>query len=119
MEVINLIEKFGLFNDHWTPKIIGELNGQVVKIAKLKGEFVWHSHENEDELFYIIKGSLCIEFRDKKNTLNKGEMLIIPKGIEHKPIADEEVLVLLFEPKSTKHTGNKVHDITVENCDRI
>jgi len=119
MEVVNINEKFSLFNEHWSPKIIGQLNGQDVKLAKIEGEFVWHDHKNEDELFYIIKGTLKIEFRDKMVTLNEGEMLIIPKGIEHKPIADEEVWVLLFEPSNIKHTGDVKHELTKENYEKI
>ena len=119
MEVINIKEKFTLFTDQWSPKIIGQLNGQDVKLAKLGGEFVWHNHKNEDELFYIIKGTLSIEFRDKMVTLEEGEMLIIPKGIEHKPIAKEEVWVLLFEPSNIKHTGDVKHELTKESFERI
>ena len=88
MKVVNVKEKFGLFSEHWSPRIIGELNGQDVKIAKVKGEFIWHNHKEEDELFYIIKGSLKIDFEDGIRTLNEGDMLIIPKGVEHKPIAE-------------------------------
>ena len=119
MEVINLKEKFELFNDHWSPKIIGQLNGQDVKLAKLQGEFVWHDHLNEDELFYVLKGSLIIEFRDKEVTLNEGEMLVIPRGVEHKPIAKEEVWILLFEPSNIKHTGDVSHEYTKETFDKI
>jgi mannose-6-phosphate isomerase-like protein (cupin superfamily) len=103
----NLKEKFGLFDEYWTPKIVGELNEQYVKLAKLKGEFIWHSHENEDELFYIIKGKLTLKFReDKEMTLNEGEMYIVPAGVEHFPLAKEECWVMLIEPKSTEHTGS-------------
>ena len=119
MEKVNIKEKFSLFNDHWSPKIIGELNGQQVKLAKVKGEFIWHSHENEDEMFYIIKGNLKIEFRDKIVDLAPGEMFIIPKGVEHKPIAEEEVQLMLFEPAATKHTGKVKHELTVEKLDWI
>ena len=119
MEKVNLNEKFGLFNDHWSPKIVGELNGQEVKLAKLKGEFVWHDHANEDEMFFIVKGVLKLEFRDKTIELHPGEMLVVPKGVEHKPIAEEEVWVMLFEPASTKHTGDVQHELTVENCEKI
>jgi len=119
MKAININQKFSLFNEHWSPKIIGELNGQDVKLAKIKGEFVWHDHKNEDELFYIIKGTLKLEFRDKMVTLNEGEMLIIPKGVEHKPIADEEVWVLLFEPSNIKHTGDVEHELTKEYFEKI
>jgi len=119
MEVINLNKKFSLFTEQWSPKIIGQLNGQDIKLAKLEGEFVWHDHAHEDELFYIIKGSLQIEFRDKMITLNKGEMLVIPKGVEHKPIAKEEVWVLLFEPSNIKHTGGVQHKLTKESFEKI
>jgi len=119
MQAINIDQKFSLFNEHWSPKIIGQLNGQDVKLAKLKGEFIWHNHKNEDELFYIIKGSLQIEFSDKTITLNEGEMLIIPRGVEHKPFAKEEVWVLLFEPTNTKHTGEVIHELTKESFEKI
>lgn len=103
---INLQEKLSRFKDHWNPRIIGELNGQQVKLAKLKGEFIWHHHENEDELFLILKGTLRMEFRDRTETLRAGEMIIVPKGIEHRPVAEEEVEVMLFEPATTLNTGN-------------
>ena len=119
MDVIDIKEKFSLFNDLWSPKIIGQLNGQDVKLAKLKGEFVWHNHKDEDELFFIIQGKLTIEFRDKTVHLDTGEMLIIPKGVDHKPIADDEVLVLLFEPSTVKHTGEVKHKLTKEKFDFI
>lgn len=119
MGVINIQEKFKLFSDLWSPKKIGELNGQQILLAKLKGEFLFHKHDHEDELFMVIKGSLNIEFRDKTITLNEGEFYIVPKGIEHKPIAKEEVHLLLFEPLSIKHTGNIVADITVETYESI
>ena len=119
MEVVNIKDKFNLFSEHWSPKIIGQLNGQDVKIAKLQGKFVWHDHKDEDELFYIIKGTLQIEFRDKTSTLNEGDMLVIPKGVEHKPIAKEEVWVLLFEPSNIKHTGEVKHELTKETFEKI
>ena len=119
MKPINVKEKLDLFNDLWSPKVIGELNGQQVKLAKVKGEFVWHDHANEDELFYVLKGTLNIEFRDKTVALNEGEMLVVPKGVEHKPFAEEEAWVMLFEPKSTKHTGDVQHELTVEDCEKI
>ena len=119
MEKINLAEKFKLFNDHWSPKVVGELNGQHIKLAKVEGEFVWHDHKDEDELFLIIKGKLKIEFRDKTVELNEGEMLIIPKGVEHKPIAEEEVLLMLMEPINIKHTGAVKHELTVEKLEKI
>ncbi len=119
MDVINIQEKFKLFSDLWSPKKIGELNGQQILLAKLKGEFLFHKHDHEDELFIVMKGSLDIELRDKTITLNEGELYIVPKGIEHKPIAKEEVHLLLFEPLSIKHTGNIVADITVETYESI
>ena len=119
MEVINVKDKFDLFSEHWSPRIIGQLNGQDVKIAKVKGEFVWHNHKDEDEMFYIIKGSLKIDFEDGMRTLNEGEMLIIPRGIEHKPIAEEEVWLMLFEPQETKHTGDVRHELTVDTYKKI
>ncbi len=119
MEIINLGKKFSLFNDYWSPKIVGELNGQAVKLAKVKGEFIWHHHQDEDELFFIIKGQLKIEFRDKTVILNEGELLIVPKGVEHRPVAEEEVWLMLFEPSNTKHTGEVKHDLTVDHFERI
>lgn len=119
MNAINLKQKLSLFQETWTPKIIGELNGQQVKLAKLKGEFIWHQHENEDELFYIIKGQLIIELRDQIITLNEGELYIVPRGVEHKPIAQEEVHIMLFEPASTAHTGDVKHELTQKKLDGI
>jgi mannose-6-phosphate isomerase-like protein (cupin superfamily) len=117
MKPINLNEKLNLFEDQWTPKIIGELNGQHVKLAKLQGEFVWHHHESEDELFYVIKGQLIIEMEETIITLNPGELFIVPRGMAHKPIAHEEVHVLLFEPAVIKHTGNVNHKLTKTQLD--
>ena len=121
IETININEKFGLFNDHWSPKIIGELNGQQVKLAKLKGEFVWHDHKDEDELFMVVKGILYMDFRDGRTTTTKtGEIIIVPKGVEHRPHTnDDEVWVMLFEPSAIKHTGDVQTELTVEECDRI
>ncbi|TNE50655.1 MAG: cupin domain-containing protein [Deltaproteobacteria bacterium] len=116
---VNLAEKFSLFQEHWTPKIVGELNNQQVKLAKLLGEFVWHQHEHEDELFLVVKGTLHIQFRDREVTLQEGEFLIVPKGVEHKPVAPEEVHVLLFEPASTQHTGEVESDLTVKHLERL
>ncbi len=117
MDAINILSKFDLFSENWTPKIIGELNGQYVKLAKLKDEFVWHSHADEDELFMIFKGTLYIEMRDKTIELNPGEMYVVPKGVEHNPRTKdgEEVWCLLFEPKDTKHTGEVDHEKTVHD----
>jgi len=116
----NLEEKFAQITEYWTPKIVGELNGQYVKLAKGKGELIWHSHEEEDELFMIVKGTLIMEFRDKTTYTKAGEILIIPKGVEHKPSTeDEEVWIMLFEPKETKHTGEILHEKTVSNLEWI
>ena len=119
MKKVNIKEKFSLFHDHWNPRIVGELNGQQVKLAKLKGDFIWHKHEEEDELFYIVKGELQLEFREKTVTLKEGEFLIVPKGVEHRPYAAEEVHVMLFEPASTKHTGEKKDKLTRENLEYL
>ncbi|MCB0472988.1 MAG: cupin domain-containing protein [Flavobacteriaceae bacterium] len=119
MKTVNLKEKFSLFNEYWSPKIVGELNGQQVKLAKLKGEFVWHKHDQEDELFLVIKGSLTMAFKDKTITLNEGELLIVPRGVEHKPVAEEEVQVLLFEPATTINTGDAKSVLKKELLDRI
>lgn len=109
---VNISDKFSRFSDHWHPRIVGELNGQQVKLAKLQGEFVWHSHDHEDEMFLIIKGTLKIELRDKMVEIKEGEFIVIPKGVEHRPIAEEEVQVMLFEPASTLHTGNVETEFT-------
>lgn len=119
MEKVNIGHKFSQFNEFWTPKIVGELNGQLVKLAKLKGEFIWHSHENEDELFFVVNGTLIMEFRDKSITINENEFLIVPKGVEHKPVAEDEVWVMLFEPASTVNTGNKNNELTNVNLERL
>jgi mannose-6-phosphate isomerase-like protein (cupin superfamily) len=115
MEKVNLAEKLGLFEEYWSPKIVGELNGQHVKLAKLKGEFIWHHHEAEDELFLVVKGQLVLELREQDVVLEEGEFFIVPRGVEHKPVAEEEVHVLLFEPKSTLNTGNVRNERTVED----
>ncbi len=119
MDKINLKEKFSLFSEYWSPKIVGELNGQLVKLAKFKGEFIWHHHEHEDELFLVVEGTLNMAFRDKTITVNKGEFIIVPKGTEHKPIAAEEVLVMLFEPAATINTGNTNNGLTKTTLDKI
>lgn len=119
MDKVNLKEKFSLFSEYWSPKIAGELNGQLVKLAKFKGEFVWHHHEHEDELFLVVEGTLNMAFRDKTITVNKGEFIIVPKGTEHKPIAEEEVLVMLFEPAATINTGNTSSELTKTTLDKI
>ena len=112
MSKINLLEKFELFSEYWSPKITGELNGQQVKLVKFKGEFVFHQHEKEDELFLVVKGSFKMEYRDRMVVLSEGEMVIVPKGVEHKPVAEEEVWVLLFEPATTLNTGNVLNEKT-------
>ena len=106
MEKVNLAEKFGLFGEHWRPKIVGELNDAYVKLVKLKGEFVWHHHDEEDELFLVTRGRLLMKFRDRDIWLEEGEFLIVPKGVEHLPVAEEEVHVMLLEPRTTVNTGN-------------
>lgn len=119
MNKIALTEKFALFSEYWSPKIVGELNGQSIKLAKFKGEFVWHKHDNEDELFFVVSGMLTIEFRDKTVNLNKDEFIIVPKGVEHKPFAEDEVLVMLFEPATTLNTGDARNELTKDELDRI
>jgi mannose-6-phosphate isomerase-like protein (cupin superfamily) len=119
MQKVNLREKFNLFTEYWRPKIAGELNGQYVKLVKLKGEFIWHQHEAEDELFLVVKGQLCLQLRDREVWLDEGEFFIVPKGVEHKPVAENEVHVLLFEPMSTLNTGDKRNERAVEKLERI
>ena len=121
IEPINLMNKFSLFNEEWTPKIIGELNDQYVKLCKLKDDFVWHSHENEDELFMVFKGTLLMEFRDGKIAeIKEGEILIVPKGVEHRPHTNGDIVFnLLFEPKTTLHTGDVQSELTVNDLDWI
>jgi len=119
MEKVNLLEKFSLFDDYWSPKIVGQLNGQQVKLAKLKGEFVWHHHEAEDELFLVVRGRLVIRLREREVVLEEGEFFIVPRGVEHQPVAEEEAHVLLFEPQSTLNTGNVRGQHTVEALDTI
>ena len=121
IEPINIMNKFSLFNDEWTPKIIGELNDQYVKVCKLKDDFVWHSHKNEDELFMVFKGTLLIDFRKGKRVeVKEGEILIVPKGVEHRPHTNGEIVFnLLFEPKTTLHTGDIETDMTVKKLDWI
>ena len=119
MEKVNIKEKLSLFHEHWHPRIIGELNGQHVKAVKLSGEFVWHHHDNEDELFLVIKGKLKMEFRDRVEEINEGEFIIVPRGVEHKPVADEEVHILLFEPDTTVNTGNVDSERTRKQLEKI
>ena len=119
MDTVNLKDKFGSFSDRWSPKIIGELNDSYVKAAKLKGEFVWHHHEHEDELFLVTKGTLRMKFRDHEALVREGEFIIVPHGVEHCPVADEEVHLVLIEPKTTLNTGNLVNERTVARLQRI
>ena len=119
MEKINLAEKFNLVKQYWSPKIIGELNDSYVKAVKLKGEFIWHHHDQEDELFLVVKGSLRIRFRDRDVRLEEGEFLIVPKGVDHLPIAEQEAHIVLLEPKTTLNTGNVTNERTVAELDRI
>ena len=114
MVVVNFSQKFNLFQEQWSPRIAGELNDSYVKLVKLKGEFVWHQHENEDELFLVVKGLLQIKLRDRDLWIKEGEFVIIPKGVEHCPVAAEEVQVMLLEPKSTRNTGDQQNERTVE-----
>jgi mannose-6-phosphate isomerase-like protein (cupin superfamily) len=119
MEKVNLLQKFQLFNEHWSPKIVGELNGQQVKLGKFKGPFIWHHHENEDEMFYVVKGSFTMELRDGDIELQEGDFLIIPKGMEHRPNAKEEAWVMMFEPATTLNTGNIENELTKKELDII
>ena len=119
MEKLNLYQKLDLIDAYWSPKIVGELNGQHVKLARLKGEFVWHHHGEEDELFLVLQGRLLIQFRDGDVVLEEGDCLVIPRGVEHRPVAEEEVSVLLFEPAGTLNTGNVRSEHTREDLERI
>ena len=116
---VNLAEKLELFTEHWSPKIVGEVNNVAVKLVKFQGEFVWHHHELEDEMFYVIAGEFDMEFRDKTVHLTVGEFLIVPKGVEHRPVAQNEVSVMLIEPNTVLNTGNVVNEKTVANLERI
>ena len=119
MEKVNLAEKLSTFSDYFNPRIVGELNGQQVKLVKFQGEFIWHHHDHEDELFFVVKGSFDMQMRDKTITVNAGEFLIMPRGTEHKPVAREEVEILLFEPATTLNTGNVENEMTVKNLETI
>ncbi len=119
MDKVNLAEKLNLFTECWSPKIVSELNGQHVKLAKLKGEFVWHTHKHEDELFFVLKGRMKIQLRDREVELGEGEFFIVPRGVEHLPIANEEAHVLLFEPAATVNTGDEQNERTVLHPDRL
>jgi len=116
---INLAQKFSQIHEYWKPYIAGELNGQLVKLDKLKGEFVWHHHENEDEMFLVVKGRFRIEFRDKTVQLEEGEFIVVPRRVEHKPVAEEECWILLFEPASTLNTGNVINERTVRELEKV
>ena len=118
-EKVNLAQKFAMVDEHWSPKIAGELNGQHVKLVKLLGEFVWHHHEEEDELFLVVKGRFRMEFRDRHVWIEEGEFIVVPRGVGHRPVADEEAHVLLFEPVSTLNTGNVRNELTAARLDRI
>lgn len=118
MNAVNLGEKLASFTELWSPRIVGELNGQQVKVAKLQGEFVWHHHDQEDELFLVLKGTLVMRFRHEDVTLREGEFLIVPRGVEHQPVAAEEVHVLLFEPATTLNTGNVRNERTLDELER-
>ena len=119
MKKVNVAEKLSFFEDYWNPRIVGQLNGQHIKIAKIKGEFVWHKHDDEDEMFFVLEGGFSMEFRDKTIQLNKGEFLIVPKGTEHKPVAYEEASIMLFEPETTLNTGNSIGILTREKLESL
>ena len=119
MNKVNIKEKLALFNEQWSPKIVGELNGQYVKLVKFQGPFVWHHHDAEDEMFMVVKGRFRMEFEDRSEWIEEGEFIIVPRGVEHRPVADEEAHVLLFEPASTLNTGNVENERTVAQLDRI
>jgi mannose-6-phosphate isomerase-like protein (cupin superfamily) len=119
MEKVNLAEKLSLFSEHWKPKIVGELNAQMVKLVKFKGPFVWHHHDNEDELFYVVKGSFDMELKDEIITINQGEFIVIPRGTGHRPNAKEECEVMLFEPASTLNTGNVENERTLKQLQHL
>ena len=119
MDKVSIAQKFAAFSDHWQPKIAGELNGQQIKLVKLKGEFVWHHHDHEDELFMVVKGTLRMRFRNREVNVREGEFIIVPRGVEHCPAADEECHVLLLEPAGTLNTGNLRNERTIEKLERI
>jgi mannose-6-phosphate isomerase-like protein (cupin superfamily) len=119
MNKVSIVSKLSQFSDHWNPRIVGELNGQHVKLVKFQGEFVWHHHDAEDELFLVIEGRFRMDFRDRQVWLERGEFLIVPRGVDHRPMADEEVSVLLFEPAGTVNTGNVADDRTRATLERL
>jgi mannose-6-phosphate isomerase-like protein (cupin superfamily) len=119
MTKVNVEEKLSLFNEQWKPKIVGELNNQYVKLVKFEGPFVWHHHDDEDEMFFVVKGRFRMEYRDRDEWIEEGEFVIVPRGIEHRPVAEEEAHVLLFEPATTLNTGNVENERTVAELERI
>jgi mannose-6-phosphate isomerase-like protein (cupin superfamily) len=119
MEKVNLQEKFGQFSEHWSPKIVGEVNDSYVKLVKFLGEFVWHHHDNEDELFLVTKGTMKMRFRDRDVMVREGEFIIVPRGVEHMPVAEQEVQVILLEPKTTLNTGNVRNERTLVELERL
>ena len=119
VEKVKIAEKLSLFDERWSPKVVGELNGQHIKLVKLLGEFVWHHHDEEDEMFLVIDGQFRMEFRDREVWIEEGEFIVVPRGVEHRPVAEEEASVMLFEPASTLNTGNVRDGMTVTELDRI
>lgn len=119
MTKVNIEQKLSLFNEQWKPKIVGELNGQYVKLVKFQGPFVWHHHDDEDEMFFVVKGRFRMDFEDSSEWIEEGEFIVVPRGVEHKPVAEEEAHVLLFEPATTLNTGNVENERTVAELDRI
>jgi len=119
MQKINISEKLSLFSDYWNPRVVGHLNGQHVRLAKFQGEFVWHQHDQEDEFFLVIHGSFEMQFRDRVETLNEGDFIIVPRGVEHCPRAEEEVHVMLFEPATTLNTGEVENELTVSELEEL
>ena len=119
MDKVNLAQKFALFSEYWSPKVVGELNGQLVKLVKFKGPFVWHKHDEEDELFLVVRGRFRMEFRDRQEWIEEGEFIVVPRGVEHRPVADSPVDVLLFEPATTLNTGDVVNERTLRQLERL
>ena len=119
MDKVNINEKLSKFNDYWNPRIVGELNNQHIKLVKFKGEFIWHKHDNEDEMFFVLKGKFNMEFRDKTIQIQENEFIIVPRGVEHRPVAENEVSVMLFEPVTTLNTGNASSELTQTNLETI
>jgi mannose-6-phosphate isomerase-like protein (cupin superfamily) len=119
VDKVNIAEKLSLFDEHWSPKIVGELNGQHVKLVKLSGEFVWHHHDDEDEMFLVVDGRFRMDFRDREVWIERGEFIVVPRGVEHRPVAEEQASVMLFEPASTLNTGNVTGEMTVAELDKI